>query len=115
MLNQLYLASEGYIRQEVRDRGSEVRKSSNLCLFISKNKFFSLFDQVYLGTFLVFRFRFPLTLTFDPFFQLDGTMTPEVEARIRNLSIEQLENLGEVLLDFSDAADLVTWLEREAA
>ncbi|WP_104545170.1 DUF4351 domain-containing protein [Chroococcidiopsis sp. TS-821] len=42
-------------------------------------------------------------------------MTPEVEARIRNLSIEQLENLGEVLLDFSDAADLVTWLEREAA
>jgi len=105
LLNQLYLASEGYIRQEVRDRGSEVRKSSNLCLFISKNKFFSLFDQVYLGTFLVFRFRFPLTLT----------PSSEVEARIRNLSIEQLENLGEVLLDFSDAAELVTWLERVAA
>jgi len=45
-----------------------------------------------------------------------GTVTPEVEARIRHLSIEQLENLGEALLDFfSDAADLVTWLESEAA
>jgi predicted transposase YdaD len=29
-----------------------------------------------------------------------GTVTPEVEARIRHLSIEQLENLGEALLDF---------------
>lgn len=40
-----------------------------------------------------------------------GGVTPQVEARIRSLSIEQLENLGEALLDFSDAADLDVWLD----
>jgi predicted transposase YdaD len=45
--------------------------------------------------------------------RLFGGVTPEVEARIRNLSIEQLENLGEALLDFSDASDLSAWLEQK--
>lgn len=35
-----------------------------------------------------------------------GGVTSEVEARIRSLSIEQLENLAEALLDFSNASDL---------
>lgn len=40
-------------------------------------------------------------------------VTPEVEARIRSLSIEQLENLGEALLDFTDASNLSAWLEQK--
>ena len=42
-----------------------------------------------------------------------GGVAPEVEARIRSLSIEQLENLGEALLDFSDVSDLSAWLEQK--
>lgn len=33
--------------------------------------------------------------------------------RVRVLSIEQLENLGEALLDFSETVDLVAWLEQQ--
>ena len=39
-----------------------------------------------------------------------GSVTPEDETQIRDLSIEQLGNLGEALLDFSTTSDLVTWL-----
>ena len=39
-----------------------------------------------------------------------GRVTPQVETRIRSLSSEQLENLAEALLDFSDASDLDVWL-----
>jgi hypothetical protein len=39
------------------------------------------------------------------------TVEPELEQQIRRLSITQLENLGEALLDFSSPADLVTWLQ----
>ncbi len=34
--------------------------------------------------------------------------------RIQGLSIEQLENLGEALLDFSSIADLETWLNQQS-
>jgi hypothetical protein len=34
--------------------------------------------------------------------------------RVQGLSIEQLENLGESLLDFSVVADLATWLNQQA-
>jgi hypothetical protein len=34
-----------------------------------------------------------------------------MKARIDTLSIAQLEDLGEALLDFSQSADLETWLE----
>jgi predicted transposase/invertase (TIGR01784 family) len=40
-----------------------------------------------------------------------GTITPEVEAQVRRLSLTQLDNLGEALLDFSLAADLDSWLK----
>jgi hypothetical protein len=33
--------------------------------------------------------------------------------QIRQLPIEALENLGEALLDFESAADLVNWLEQD--
>jgi predicted transposase YdaD len=33
--------------------------------------------------------------------------------RVRGLSIEQLENLGEALLDFSEVADLEAWLNQQ--
>ncbi|MBW4663191.1 MAG: DUF4351 domain-containing protein [Chroococcus sp. CMT-3BRIN-NPC107] len=39
-----------------------------------------------------------------------GSIAPELETQIRSLAIAQLENLGEALLDFADASDLVAWL-----
>jgi len=39
-----------------------------------------------------------------------GSVAPRLEAQIRSLSIEQLESLGEALLDFSAVSDLVSWL-----
>ncbi|GAB4203479.1 MAG: DUF4351 domain-containing protein [Coleofasciculaceae cyanobacterium] len=40
-----------------------------------------------------------------------GTVEPELQERIRELSIAQLEDLAEALLDFSCADDLVAWLQ----
>lgn len=40
-----------------------------------------------------------------------GTIPLELQAQIQKLSIEQLDTLSEVLLDFSDAADLTAWLQ----
>jgi len=40
-----------------------------------------------------------------------GTVNPQLQQRIHQLSVVQLENLAEALLDFSAEADLVTWLE----
>lgn len=40
-----------------------------------------------------------------------ATVDPELEERIRQLSLTQLEDLAEALLDFSDENDLVVWLE----
>ncbi|MCP2731067.1 Rpn family recombination-promoting nuclease/putative transposase [Limnofasciculus baicalensis] len=39
-----------------------------------------------------------------------GAIDPDTQTRISELSIEQLENLGEALLDFSTSADLIAWL-----
>lgn len=39
-----------------------------------------------------------------------GTVDTEVQERLRGLSIAQLEDLAEALLDFSDATDLANWL-----
>lgn len=40
-----------------------------------------------------------------------GTIDPEMENRIRVLSLAQLENLGDEVLDFKTQADLTTWLQ----
>ena len=41
-----------------------------------------------------------------------GAINPELESRIRSLSVPQLEELAEALLDFSNEADLVNWLQQ---
>ena len=41
-----------------------------------------------------------------------GTISSEDENRITNLSVEQLEALGEALLDFSTGDDLIAWLNQ---
>jgi predicted transposase YdaD len=40
-----------------------------------------------------------------------GKLEPELEAQIRGLTTPELEDLGEALLDFSEAADLAAWLQ----
>ncbi|WP_083782460.1 DUF4351 domain-containing protein [Nostoc punctiforme] len=42
-----------------------------------------------------------------------GDIAGSLGEQVRNLSAEQLENLGEDLLDFSEVADLVAWLEQQ--
>jgi predicted transposase YdaD len=42
-----------------------------------------------------------------------GDLQPALIERIKLLSTEELENLGEALLDFSDVSDLVVWLNQE--
>ncbi len=42
-----------------------------------------------------------------------GNIDESLIERIKRLSIEQLENLGEALLDFSSVADLETWLNQQ--
>ena len=44
-----------------------------------------------------------------------GPLPQDIERRIRNLSIERLEALGEALLDFRSLADLQNWLELNEA
>jgi predicted transposase YdaD len=39
-----------------------------------------------------------------------GEIAPETEAQINTLSLAQLEELGEALLDFSQPSDLSEWL-----
>ena len=41
-----------------------------------------------------------------------GLVTPDQQARILALSVDELESLGEALLDFSTPANLTAWLER---
>jgi Domain of unknown function (DUF4351) len=43
-----------------------------------------------------------------------GALPNAVQARISALSVEQLEQLGEALLDFSALADLTNWLDQYA-
>lgn len=40
-----------------------------------------------------------------------GEIEPDLERTIRELSVTQLENLGEALLDFNSRDDLLYWLE----
>lgn len=39
-----------------------------------------------------------------------GQVFPEIESRIDRLSVEQLENLGDALIDFNNVSDLTDWL-----
>jgi len=46
--------------------------------------------------------------------RLFGEIDKATQARIRTLRLEQLEQLGEALLDFTTPADLQTWLHKHA-
>ncbi len=39
-----------------------------------------------------------------------GEISPTLDQQIQELSLEQLETLGEALLDFTSLTDLTTWL-----
>nr|WP_230967706.1 Rpn family recombination-promoting nuclease/putative transposase [Nostoc sp. WHI] len=39
-----------------------------------------------------------------------GSINSQLQSRLQNLPIAELENLGEVLLDFATEADLINWL-----
>ena len=41
-----------------------------------------------------------------------GAIAPTIHEQIQTLSVEELENLGEALLDFSEATDLENWLNQ---
>ncbi|RUT11370.1 hypothetical protein DSM107010_33080 [Chroococcidiopsis cubana SAG 39.79] len=43
-----------------------------------------------------------------------GAVEPELQERICQLSLTQLENLAEALLEFSNPEDLVNWLNNSA-
>ena len=40
-----------------------------------------------------------------------GNMAPAMQTQVQSLSLTQLENLGEALLDFSTPTDLLDWLK----
>ena len=44
-----------------------------------------------------------------------GEIPQEIKTRIQQLSPEQLDNLGEILLDFTSQEDLLAWLESVSA
>lgn len=46
--------------------------------------------------------------------RIGGEIDVSLIGQIKGLSIEQLENLGEALLDFSSVADLETWLNQQS-
>ncbi len=52
-----------------------------------------------------------LTFTMRLLSRRVGAVEPGQEAQIRELTIQELEDLGEALLDFSAAADLDAWLQ----
>jgi predicted transposase YdaD len=43
-----------------------------------------------------------------------GSLEESIMEKMRVLSVEQLEDLGEALLDFSETLDLVVWLDRQS-
>ncbi|MBE9200889.1 DUF4351 domain-containing protein [Nodularia sp. LEGE 04288] len=42
-----------------------------------------------------------------------GDVNDSLMTQVRNLSADDLEDLGEALFDFSEVADLVAWLEQQ--
>ena len=41
-----------------------------------------------------------------------GLVSDNIESQIRQLPVEQLEDLGEALLDFASEIDLINWLAK---
>jgi predicted transposase YdaD len=58
------------------------------------------------------RYEGELSLTLRQLTRRFGSIAPAVETQIRSLSLDQLDSLGEALLDFSEPTDLETWLQQ---
>ncbi|WP_310487583.1 DUF4351 domain-containing protein [Chamaesiphon sp. VAR_69_metabat_338] len=43
--------------------------------------------------------------------RMGNNVSLEVEAKVKSLSLPQLEDLGEALLDFAQMVDLIGWLD----
>jgi predicted transposase/invertase (TIGR01784 family) len=43
--------------------------------------------------------------------KLGGSIEPDLQSRVNSLTIEQIESLGEALLDFQEVEELVNWLD----
>jgi heme oxygenase len=43
-----------------------------------------------------------------------GVLSNPIQAQVEALSLEQIEALGEALLDFTDLADLEAWMTEQA-
>ena len=43
------------------------------------------------------------------------TIDPEIQTRVNSLTIEQIESLGEALLDFTQIGDLTNWLDTHSS
>jgi predicted transposase YdaD len=54
-----------------------------------------------------------LTLILKQLKKRYGELSPELQQRIQSLSLNQLEALGEALLDLGSMADLLAWLESQ--
>ncbi len=54
-----------------------------------------------------------LVMIMRPLTRLFGALDPDLQARIRQLSTSQLEDLSEALLDFAEVGDLVAWLQEQ--
>ena len=52
-----------------------------------------------------------VTLTLRQLTRRLGTVPPQLRSQIQQLSTNQIEDLGEALLDFSSTQDLVAWLQ----
>jgi predicted transposase/invertase (TIGR01784 family) len=44
-----------------------------------------------------------------------GAINPEIQVQVNSLTLDRVESLAEDLLDFTQMADLVSWLDRELA
>lgn len=59
--------------------------------------------------------REALSLVFRLLKRRIGDLNPDLEAQVRSLPVNQVEDLGEALLDFNNEEDLKNWLRRKMA
>lgn len=46
--------------------------------------------------------------------RLVGEISPDIQMRIDELNLDELENLGEAMFDFTSISDLLTWLQEHS-
>ncbi|MFB2936835.1 Rpn family recombination-promoting nuclease/putative transposase [Aerosakkonemataceae cyanobacterium BLCC-F154] len=54
-----------------------------------------------------------LAMVMRPLTRRFGTLDAELQSRLEELSVAQLEDLNEALFDFSEVSDLVNWLDEQ--